>query len=83
MIYHNRLKNQKGNYNSTNMAKIKTKKILTKRIRITKKGKIIRHHGFRRHLNAKKSSARKRALKRTTELKGHYAKKIKKVLGVK
>jgi large subunit ribosomal protein L35 len=65
------------------MPKFKTKKIITKRIRITRKGKVMRLQGFRRHLNAKKTSKRKRALKRTIELKGHYAKKIKKAVGVK
>jgi len=63
------------------MGKQKTKKIITKRIRVTKKGKLLRHQGFRRHLNAKKSSKRKRALKKQIELTGYYAKKIKKAFG--
>ena len=63
------------------MGKMKTRHIITKRIRITKNGKVMRLQGFRRHLNSKKSSRRKRALKKTIELKGHYAKKIKKLLG--
>ena len=60
---------------------MKTKKIITKRIRITKKGKVLSLQGFRRHLNAKKSSMRKRALRRTIEMRDPWAKKIKKVLG--
>jgi ribosomal protein L35 len=50
------------------MPKQKTKKILTKRLRITKKGKVLRRQGFRRHLNVKKSSKKKRGLKRVISM---------------
>lgn len=63
------------------MPKQKTKKILTKRLRITKKGKVLRRQGFRRHLNVKKSSKKKRALGRVVPMKKQYAKKVKKALG--
>ena len=63
--------------------KQKTKKILLKRFRITKNGKVLRKQGFRRHLNAKKSSSKKRALGRVVKLNKIYAKKVKKALGVK
>ncbi|OGM19838.1 50S ribosomal protein L35 [Candidatus Woesebacteria bacterium RIFCSPLOWO2_01_FULL_37_19] len=63
------------------MPKQKTRKSITKRFRITKKGKVLRSQGFRRHLNAKKSSKRKRRLGRIVETKKVYAKKIKKALG--
>lgn len=63
------------------MPKQKTRKSLTKRFRITKKGKVMRGQGFRRHLNAKKSSKRKRRLGKVIETKKTYAKKIKKALG--
>lgn len=63
------------------MPKQKTKKILTKRFRITKTGKVLRRQGFKRHLNAKKSSKTKRRLGRVVEVKKSHAKKIKKVLG--
>lgn len=63
------------------MPKIKTKKIITKRFRLTKKGKLLRKQGFKRHLNAKKSSKRKRALGRTVKTHKTWAKKIKKALG--
>lgn len=63
--------------------KQKTKKILLKRFRITKKGKVLRKQGFKRHLNAKKSASRKRALGRVVELNPIFAKKVKKALGVK
>ena len=61
--------------------KQKTKKILLKRFRITKNGKVLRKQGFRRHLNAKKSSSKKRALGRVVKLNKIYAKKVKKNAG--
>lgn len=63
------------------MPKQKTKKSLTKRFRITKKGKVLRRQGFRRHLNVKKSSRKKRKLGRIVQMNKIYAKKVKKALG--
>jgi len=63
------------------MSKQKTRKSITRRFRITKKGKVLRRQGFRRHLNVKKSSRKKRKLKRVIEMKPTYAKKIKKAVG--
>ncbi|OGM18440.1 50S ribosomal protein L35 [Candidatus Woesebacteria bacterium RIFCSPHIGHO2_01_FULL_38_10] len=64
------------------MPKQKTKKSITRRFRITPKGKVMRRQGFRRHLNVKKTSKKKRRLKRMVETRKVYAKKIKKFLGV-
>ena len=63
------------------MPKQKTRKILIKRFRITKNGKVLRRQAFRRHLNAKKSAKRKRSLKRTIITKKVHAEKIKKLSG--
>ena len=63
--------------------KQKSKKVILKRLRITKRGKVLRLQGFKRHLNAKKSSKRKRALGRVIALNEIYAKKVRKVLGTK
>lgn len=63
------------------MPKQKTKKILTRRLRITKTGKVLRRKGFKRHLNVKKSAKRKRRLGRVTLMGKTYAKKVRKVLG--
>jgi large subunit ribosomal protein L35 len=63
------------------MPKLKTRKSLTRRFRITKTGKVLRRQGFRRHLNVKKSSSKKRRLKRTVIMHKTYAKKVKKALG--
>jgi large subunit ribosomal protein L35 len=65
------------------MPKSKTRKSILKRFRITKKGKVMRLQGFRRHLNEKKSAKRKRRLTKAITTKKIYAKKIKKALGVK
>ena len=43
----------------------------------------MRRQGFRRHLKASKSSKQLRNLKRVIELKGFYAKKIRKAVGKK
>lgn len=63
--------------------KIKSKNIFTKRLRITKKGKVLRAQGFKRHLNAKKSSSRKRALGRIVKLNEIHAKKVRKIMGIR
>lgn len=63
------------------MPKQKTRKSVARRFRVTKTGKVLRRRSFVRHLNEKKSSSRKRALRRTVNTKKTYAKKIKKALG--
>ncbi len=63
--------------------KLKTRKSVVKRFKITKKGKVLRRQGFRGHLNAKKSKKRKRRLKRTVELNDSFAKKVKKRMGTR
>lgn len=63
------------------MPKIKTRKSITTRLKITKNGKVMRRQSFRRHLKSSKSSKRLKNLKKTIEMTGFYAKKIKKALG--
>jgi large subunit ribosomal protein L35 len=58
--------------------KMKGRKSILKRLKITKNGKIMRRQSFRRHLKAGKTSKRLRNLKRIKELTGYYAKKIRK-----
>lgn len=64
------------------MPKQKIRKSVTKRFKITKNGKIMRRHNFVRHLRAKKSKAKRRSQKRSVEVKGYYAKKLRKFLGI-
>lgn len=61
--------------------KLKSRKSISKRLKITKNGKIVRRQSFRRHLKAGKTSKRLRNLKRMKELTGYYAKKIRKATG--
>jgi len=63
------------------MPKMKSRKSLTNRLKITKHGKIMRRQSFRRHLKAGKTAKRIRNLKKTIELTGFYAKKIHKATG--
>jgi len=63
--------------------KQKTKKIITKRFKITKSGKVLRGQSNKRHLNTGKSRKRKRRLSGLVETNERYAKKIKKLMGKK
>lgn len=64
------------------MGKKKIKKAVSKRFRVTKKGKVLFSHQYQGHLMRKKSQSRKRRQKEPGVLKGAFAKKIKKMLGV-
>lgn len=63
------------------MPKQKTRKSLTRRFRITKSGKVLRAGAFARHLKGSKSSKRLRRLKKAKQIRGFYAKKLKKAMG--
>lgn len=65
------------------MAKVKTRKSVAKRFRVTRKGKVMRGKSFKSHLRVKKSAKQRRRLGKTVELRPVYAKKIKKVLGTR
>ena len=62
--------------------KVKTRKSLTKRFKVTKSGKVLRRTVGQDHLLSKKSSDKKRNLKKMIEMSAPEAKKIKKLLGV-
>jgi large subunit ribosomal protein L35 len=61
--------------------KAKTRKSLSKRFKITKSGKVLRRAVGQDHLLSKKSSKKKRALKKLIEVEPSQAKKIRKLLG--
>ena len=65
------------------MPKVKTRKSVTRRFKITKLVKILRRQSFRRHLKASKSKKRLTSLKRVKPVEGYYAKKLRRALGVK
>ena len=63
------------------MPKFKVRKSLSNRLKITKNGKVLRRQSFRRHLKASKSSKQLRNLKRTLNVTGYLAKKVRTVVG--
>lgn len=65
------------------MPKMKSRKSYLKRIKITKNGKLLRRKSFGRHLKSTKTKKQLRSLRRIVEIKGFYAKKIRKGLGLK
>lgn len=62
--------------------KIKVRKIVAKRFKITGTGKIMRRRQNMRHLRVNKSKRAIRAYRVPVEVKGKFAKKIKQMLGL-
>lgn len=62
--------------------KMKTKKILSRRVKITKSGKLLHRSSFRGHLGRKKTASQKRRYRKTKPFDKTRAKKYKKALGV-
>lgn len=60
---------------------MKIKKSVSKRFKLTKKGKILFAHQYSQHLRRKKSKRRIRRQKEPGVLAGAFAKKVKKMLG--
>ncbi len=63
------------------MSKRKVRKSITNRFKVTRTGKVMRRQGFRRHLKKSKTSKQLTNLKKVIELKGFYAKKIRRAVG--
>lgn len=64
------------------MSKMKIKKSILRRVKITGSGKILHASNFKRHLNRNKSSAQKRRLAGYKPFKQKRTIKIKKALGL-
>ncbi|MDD3374171.1 MAG: 50S ribosomal protein L35 [Candidatus Omnitrophica bacterium] len=62
------------------MPKLKTNRSAAKRVRVTKTGKIKKRSANRGHILGKKTSKRKRHLRKDGYLKSGDAKKLKKIL---
>ncbi|MDD4624736.1 MAG: 50S ribosomal protein L35 [Candidatus Paceibacterota bacterium] len=60
--------------------KPKTRKAIIKRFKITKTGKILRRASGQNHLLSKRSSQKKRSLRKWVEVSPSETKKIKRVL---
>lgn len=65
------------------MGKMKTKKAILKRLKITSRGKLLRRHQLGvGHLKRKKTKGALGRHKKTVEYFGGEAKKLKKLLGI-
>ncbi|KAA3610915.1 MAG: 50S ribosomal protein L35 [Planctomycetota bacterium] len=58
------------------MPKQKTKKSVSRRMKLTKNGKLLRRHMATGHLLSPKSAKRRRKLRRSTVAKGKIAKNL-------
>lgn len=59
------------------MPKIKSHRGASKRFKTTGTGKVVRHHSMHSHILTKKSTKRKRNLRKSTLVKGKFARLIK------
>lgn len=64
------------------MSKMKTKKSVKKRFKVTGTGKVLHRSLGMRHRRTHKSKSQIRSLKTVKELQGYNAIKVKKILGV-
>ncbi|PCI74906.1 50S ribosomal protein L35 [Candidatus Aerophobetes bacterium] len=64
------------------MPKVKTRKSIKKRLKITGSGKVMRTKQGRRHILTKKTAKRKRHLKKQTVMSQAFAKKYKQMAQV-
>ena len=62
------------------MPKLKTRKAVAKRFKITKKGKVARMQAGRSHILTKKARKRKQHLRRKTLVSKSFLKKVKRQL---
>jgi large subunit ribosomal protein L35 len=63
------------------MPKLKTNKALSKRVKVTKNGKVVRPHAGKSHLNSGMSPKRRRQLRRKGLVAAAYAKRMLRALG--
>jgi large subunit ribosomal protein L35 len=62
--------------------KLKTRKGLADRVRVTRNGKLIRKHGWKSHMLEHKSSKRKRGFHSDQHIAPADAKRVRRMLGV-
>ncbi len=63
------------------MTKQKTKKAVVGRMKLTKSGKVKRHHAFTSHMMVRRSTKRKRNLRQAAILPGKNGKNMARALG--
>jgi large subunit ribosomal protein L35 len=62
--------------------KLKTRKGLSKRIRVTRTGKLMRKHAWKSHLMEHKSTKRKRAFRHPQQVSPADQRTVRRALGV-
>lgn len=62
--------------------KMKSKKAVVRRVKVTGTGKIMRGRSFGRHLKANKTKKRSRVYKKNIQVTGALEGKLRKVLGI-
>jgi large subunit ribosomal protein L35 len=62
------------------LPKQKTHRAAAKRFKVTAGGKVMRHHSMHSHILTKKTTKRKRNLRKDTEVTGGFARMIKGML---
>lgn len=62
------------------MPKLKSHRATAKRVKITASGKVVRHHSMHSHILTKKTTKRKRNLRKATQVKGKFAKNLRAML---
>ena len=62
------------------MPKQKTHRGAAKRFKVSATGKVLRHHSETSHILTKKTTKRKRRLRKASEVQGKFARKIKKII---
>jgi large subunit ribosomal protein L35 len=62
--------------------KLKTRKGISKRIRVTRNGKLVRAHAWKSHLLEHKSAKRKRAYRASAAVDASDVKAVRRALGV-
>ncbi len=64
------------------MPKLKTNRGAAKRFKVTGSGKVKRQKAYASHILSKKSSKRKRKLRKQTTVAGSDARRVKRMLGL-
>ena len=64
------------------MPKLKTRRAVAKRFKVTGKGKLKRTHAYAGHILTKKSSKRKRNLRQSGLVNSNDTARMKKMLGI-
>ena len=62
------------------MHKNKTHRGAKKRFKVTAGGKVMRHNSMHSHILTKKTTKRKRRLRKATEVAGKFASKVKELI---